>query len=393
MICISVLTKSICLQQFNLLPTIRQRHAIQHKRPDPQIHAPLLARRAEQLVLREVEIPVCADAHRVRPVDPWIPYKRLHRPVGRVERDDRVGLDAARVHEPVRVALQPVRDALLRQRLHGARGHELRGRALGAQQRRRHAEQVPPADDAVVECRAVGGERDAVGAERHRRNGLAHARVAVDGRAPDLQEEAGLRPHGWDIVEVAPRGPRAEVNDHDPVAAFGGGVGDVGDAFAGGGQRGAQVETDVVEVRVWEGDGRGKEDSGEDGVVGEVDADEFGAAEGGGGQGAVGEGRSPRVEDPEAVGWVDNDTLDADEVVRVADTGLSQYCQREVPARARMTGPYSGIGRQVDPTSWRCVVCQRRVRRLSRVGCQFSNCIVRIRWIEPRWIVGEHASR
>ena len=113
-----------------------------------------------------------------------------------------------------------------------------------------------------------------------------------------MEEEAGFWAHGWDVVEVAPGGAGAEVDDDDAVAAFGGGVGDVGYAFPGGGQGGAEVEAHVVEVGFREGDGRGEEDGGEDGVIGEVDADQFGAAECSSRKSAIREGCTSSVEYP-----------------------------------------------------------------------------------------------
>jgi len=52
-------------------------------------------------------------------------------------------------------------------------------------------------------------------------------------------------------VEVAPGVAGGEVDDDEAVAAFGGGVGEVGDAGGvGGGEVGAEVEAEVVEVGV-----------------------------------------------------------------------------------------------------------------------------------------------
>lgn len=47
---------------------------------------------------------------------------------------------------------------------------------------------------------------------------------------------------------MAPGVAGAEVEGYEAVAAFGAGVGDVGDTEAGGGEVRAEVESDVVEV-------------------------------------------------------------------------------------------------------------------------------------------------
>lgn len=77
------------------------------------IDTALLARCQKQLVLGEIQIAVPAHAHRIRPVDPWIPHKGLCRPVGRVVRHNRVRLYAARVDNVIiGVAFKTIRDPL-----------------------------------------------------------------------------------------------------------------------------------------------------------------------------------------------------------------------------------------------------------------------------------------
>ena len=49
---------------------------------------------------------------------------------------------------------------------------------------------------------------------------------------------------------MAPGEASTEVNDNDPIAAFGTGVGDVGDALTGSCDAGAEIEADVVEILV-----------------------------------------------------------------------------------------------------------------------------------------------
>ena len=94
----------------------------------------------------------------------------------------------------------------MRQIFHGAGGEELRRRVLRAQQGGQYGIEVAAADDTAVEGLAVDGEGDSVRAEGDGCDGLAHARVVVGGHTPDLEEEAGFRAHGFDVVEVAPGG-------------------------------------------------------------------------------------------------------------------------------------------------------------------------------------------
>jgi hypothetical protein len=112
-----------------------------------------------------------------------------------------------------------------------------------------------------------------------------------------------------------------QIHNDDTVAALAARVSDVCDALAGSREVGSEIETDVVKVRVREGD-CGREDDGlEDGVVGKRDTDEFGAAVGGGNESPVGCENAACVEDPEAIEGVEDDGLDTYEVVLVVCTG------------------------------------------------------------------------
>lgn len=148
-----------------------------------------------------------------------------------------------------------------------------------------------------------------------------------------MEEEARLWAYGGEVVEVAPGGAGAEVDNNDPVPAFGGGIGDVGNTGAGRGKGRADVEAHVVEVGVGEGDGWGKEDGGEDGVVREVDADEFRAAKAGTWESAI-EQRCPAgVQNPKTVSRVNDNALRTNEVIGVADARLDISSQ--FPARCK----------------------------------------------------------
>jgi hypothetical protein len=73
----------------------------------------------------------------------------------------------------------------------------------------------------------------------------------------------------------------------------------------------------VVEVRVRECDRGWKDDGLRDGVCGEVDGDEFGSTVACEEERAVCGLHAACVEDPEAVEGIEDDALDADEVVLV----------------------------------------------------------------------------
>lgn len=103
------------------------------------------------------------------------------------------------------------------------------------------------------------------------------------------------------------------VDGDEAVAAFAGGVGDVDEA---GGAVG-EVDAEVVEVGIGIGDFWGKDDGLEDGVVGEVYSEDFGAAWRSIDDDSVGEGDTSGVEDPGAIGSVDDDGLGTDEIVLV----------------------------------------------------------------------------
>jgi hypothetical protein len=179
---------------------------------------------------------------------------------------------------------------------------------------------------------------------------------------------------------VAPGFAGAQVDDDDAVAALDGGIRDVGDAAAGRGARGTEVDADVVEVAVGVGDVGGEDDGLEDAVGGEVDAEEFGPAGRGGRERAVGGQGAPRVEDPGAVGRVDDDGLGADDVRGVVGT------------RGR-------VGRVVDAAAGGVVDFGAGPGSLAVVGEELGDgvfvvgAVVGVVCVEARGVVGEFPSR
>lgn len=163
---------------------------------------------------------------RVEPVDARVPGENGCEVGGRVVHADGVLLDITRIHDAIRVRLHAIADALLAQVIHGPARRLIRAAALRAQQRRRHAVQEAPRDDAEVEERAVRGQGGAVGAKRdvaghHGADNLVHGRAVDEGDGAD--DGVGARVGG----EAAPGLARADVDDDDAVVAFEGRVGDL----------------------------------------------------------------------------------------------------------------------------------------------------------------------
>jgi len=313
---------------------------------------------AHELVGGEVHVAVEAGGEGVGPVDAGVADDDGVGEVLGVEEGDAVGLHQAVVDVAVAVRLHAVRDA----RLPEADDRGLRGNfgvgAAVAEAGGRDAEEVVAEDGLPVEGLAVGGEGDAVGARGLVGEGTAGS-VAVDGLAPDVGDELAFGGDLGGVVEVAPRLVGAEVDDDEAGEAVRGGVGDVGDALAGLGDVGAQVEADVVEVGVRVGDVLGEEDGVEDGVGGEVDADQLGATVGQGDLGAVRGLGAAGVEDPGAVGGVDDDGLRADPVVAVVGTGR-------------------GVGGVVDGAARRVVEGDARVGDLGVVGEELADGVLAV---------------
>lgn len=182
------------------------------------------------------------------------------------------------VDEPVRVGLHAIRDAGLGVLVYCSLREDLAVLVVGEQIRGRDGVEVALRDGFPVERATVGAESDAVGAESHVPDFVAVLVRGVEWYAPDVGDELVALVRDGKAIEVPPGLPCAQVDDDDPVAAFGGAVGDVGDALAARSEFGAQVEADVVEVGVAVCDCGWEDDGLEDLVVGEVYTDELGPA-------------------------------------------------------------------------------------------------------------------
>lgn len=133
------------------------------------------------------------------------------------------------------------------------------------------------------------------------------------------------------LRQSSPGSSRIQVEDDEAVSALVGGIDEVSDPGAV-----VEIEADVVEVRVWVVDGRGKSVRPGDLVRSQVDRDQFGAPDGGIGHGAI-DGRPSGVDHPEGVAR-DVECLHGDEVV--GQSHASHGIRGEVgkPAGRRVQG-------------------------------------------------------
>ena len=155
-----------------------------------------------------------------------------------------------KVDQSVRIRLEPITRPLLRQARNARFGTHLAVRSLCPQQRSRDTIQITPTCRTKEQRLSITAQRDAISAETKILLRFA-GHEAIDGLAPDEGKELKLGVGARVAVEVAPGVPRGEVDDHQAIAAFGGGIGEVSDAGGvGGGEVGAEVEADVVEVGV-----------------------------------------------------------------------------------------------------------------------------------------------
>ena len=130
---------------------------------------------------------------------------------------------------------------------------------------------------------------------------------------------------------MSPRLSGTQIYDNDAVAPFGARIGDVSYALAtrDAGEVSAEVEAHVVEVGVGVGDRSRENYRLEDRVGGEIDADEFGAAVGGGHECSVGSLHTAGVEDPCPIQRVDYDGLGADKLSRRVSASTRLYSHDE----------------------------------------------------------------
>ena len=112
----------------------------------------------------------------------------------------------------------------------------------------------------------------------------------------------------------------AKINDNDTITAFLAGISDVAHALSRRGNSGAQVEADIVDITVGVRDIGWEYDCLEDGIVGQVNTNEFGPANTGKDIGSIWHRCTAGVQDPKTVKRIDDHTLDANEVVFVIST-------------------------------------------------------------------------
>lgn len=127
---------------------------------------------------------------RIDPIDPRIPHERGHGAVLGVEGHDGIRLEVTGVDEAVAVGVAAVAPALLAVIANGTLGHDLRRRALGAQQRGRRAEEVAGREWRPKQRLAVRRQGDAVGSDG--KVSKRGACLEVDGLAPYVGHELGI---------------------------------------------------------------------------------------------------------------------------------------------------------------------------------------------------------
>lgn len=125
---------------------------------------------------------------------------------------------------------------------------------------RRNTIQVPATSDGPEEGIASVHKRNTVRSRGVERVVPALGIIVIDVLAPDLLEVALRGGDVHRVVEVAPAFARADVDDHEAVAALLRRVGDVDDAGARGGDVGPEIDAEIVEVGVGVGGRRGQDD-------------------------------------------------------------------------------------------------------------------------------------
>lgn len=182
--------QTFVLAQIHLCPIAGQLAPVQDVWLYPPISSWIEHRRPPELVLCEVDVPVCCHREGICPSNPRIPCKHGHGPVGRIEEDDRVIFEVPAVNEAIGIGFQTVRDAFLAMRDYRLGGQELAELAVVAETSGGDRIEIPGADCGEVERLAVCTERNTIRTERALRNGHAGSvGKRVDGLAPDDWEE------------------------------------------------------------------------------------------------------------------------------------------------------------------------------------------------------------
>jgi len=225
---------------------------------------PSLLRCIVKLIDGEVKVPIRPRRKSVHPIDSRVSDERAHAGVRGVVDDHGVLLRVPKVDQSVRIRLKPITGTLLRQARHASLRADFAVRSLSPQQRSRDTIKITPARRSKEQRLSITAQRNPISAETKVLLRLP-SHETVHGLAPDEGQELKLGVGARVAVQVAPGVAGGEVDDHEAVATFGGGVGEVGDAGGvGGGEVVAEVEADVVEVGVaWRGSEGGLEHAAE----------------------------------------------------------------------------------------------------------------------------------
>lgn len=127
--------------QVDLGGVVRQRDAVQDVRLDPPVCPVPEARRSPELILSDIQI-VAGNGEGVGPIDAGVPDEDADGSVGGIVDVDNVLLYVAQVDETVGVGLQAVRNAFLREAVHGRLRHDLGGGAAISESGRWDAVQI-----------------------------------------------------------------------------------------------------------------------------------------------------------------------------------------------------------------------------------------------------------
>ena len=172
---------------------------------------------------------------------------------------------------------------------------------------------------------------------------------------------------------MPPRLPCAQINNDNPVATFLRRICNIRYTLARRSYRRAQIEAHVVDITVCVYYIRRENNRLKDGIVAQVYTNELRPADAGGDIGPILHCGSPRVEDPEPVQRVNDDGLDADEVVFVVGA-----------AGGRGAVIYSAAGGRVDFGSG--------VGHFGCVRVEFGNCVGYVVWVKGAGVVGENSA-
>jgi hypothetical protein len=265
-------------QAHNLPPTSWQLAPQHRSRPRPPIHALIPIRLVRQLINVQVHISILADTRAIGPDDPGVPHKRLRESRGRVVRVHGIVLGYQLVDESVAIPLEAVCvPAALAVTRDVSGGANLSQAIALAQIPRRDRVQIVRRQRRVVHGAPIGAQLQAVQPLAERLHGRPDAalvkRHALVARhvAVDTQRTRVLR-------QAPPALARAQIQHDEARPPLVAAVHNVRDPLARRRELGAQIEADVVHVRVRKVHGCGERVRLVHAVVPQIHGDDLGPA-------------------------------------------------------------------------------------------------------------------